>query len=248
MVSACDVCQRWIGADHRALYAGWGQRRSAASRHLRDGFLGVAAVTLVYTCNEGSAQSQLELSTPSQNVARPVLQELAQALTYPAPGGGLLRVPVGGGAPAPLIGLESGQLVAWDAAAGQWVAQRIIGVQQSQLGYAPVTGGPPSNLLTLLPAGHPPGSYLFSFTTVVRTVGVGAGSLTATFNFASPNFGAQSVALGLSLNALGTSSATGIARVFASSGAAPLTLQFSVVGVTVSGLVDLYGAAMAVGL
>lgn len=41
-------------------------------------------MTLVYTSNDGAAQSRLELSTPSQNVARPVLQDLAAILPLPA--------------------------------------------------------------------------------------------------------------------------------------------------------------------
>jgi hypothetical protein len=43
-------------------------------------------------------------------------------IAYPAPGGGLLRVPVGGGSAAQIVGLATGQLFFWDAAAGQWVA------------------------------------------------------------------------------------------------------------------------------
>lgn len=37
-------------------------------------------MTLVFTSNEGPAQSQIELSTPSQNVVRPRLQEIAEIL------------------------------------------------------------------------------------------------------------------------------------------------------------------------
>lgn len=55
-------------------------------------------MTLVYTSKDGAAQSQLELSTPSQNVARPVLQELAAILPLPP----AVRA-VGWNAAAPLV-------------------------------------------------------------------------------------------------------------------------------------------------
>lgn len=45
----------------------------------------------------------------------------ATDIVYPAPGGGLLRVPVGGGPATQLVGSLNGQLVFWDASAGQWV-------------------------------------------------------------------------------------------------------------------------------
>jgi len=48
------------------------------------------------------------------------LDALKAAGVYPAPGGGVLRVPVGGGAAAPLAGTSNGQLFFWDQTAGRW--------------------------------------------------------------------------------------------------------------------------------
>lgn len=42
-------------------------------------------------------------------------------VVYPAPGGGLLRVPVGGGVAAPINGSANGQLWYYDQSAGLWV-------------------------------------------------------------------------------------------------------------------------------
>lgn len=42
-------------------------------------------------------------------------------ISYPAPGGGLLRVPVGGGVATPLQGTLNGQLVQWDNTNGLWL-------------------------------------------------------------------------------------------------------------------------------
>jgi hypothetical protein len=150
-------------------------------------------MTLVYTSNEGSPDSQLELSTPSSNVARPVLQDAADILTYPAPGGGLLRVPVGGGAPVPLNGSgANGQLVSWDNSAGQWVLTDVPPsfaspvwsstlnkwLMSSRILVAALNNSLAGVVnLELLPAGHIPGFYQASAFVIVKTVATG-GTLT----------------------------------------------------------------------
>lgn len=227
-------------------------------------------MTLVYTSNDGAAQSQLELSTPSQNVARPVLQELASALTYPAPGGGLLRVPVGGGAPAPLLGSASGQLAFWDAVAGQWVVSDtpaagnvpvwsaalnkwvmtpLLAPVQTQIGYA----GGNSNVLTLQPGGHAPGLYAVSFVGVIRTAAA-SGTTACRVTWSSPTFGAELKNLqNLSSTIVGSNwlintGTTAGARTLGiqSDGVDPITAFFSG-ALTGTPLIDLYACAQRVG-
>ena len=146
-------------------------------------------MTLVYTSREGSADSQLELSTPSQNVARPVLQDAATIITYPAPGGGLLRVPVGGGVPESLIGsAASGQLVTWDNSVGQWVLTDVppsfaspvwSSSQNKWLMSRRIMVTALNNSLSgvvnveLLPAGHIPGFYQASGFVMLKTIATG---------------------------------------------------------------------------
>jgi hypothetical protein len=170
-------------------------------------------MTLVYTSNEGSPDSQLELSTPSSNVARPVLQDAADILTYPAPGGGLLRVPVGGGAPAPLNGsASSGQLVSWDNAAGQWVLTDVPPAFASPVWSSTLNKWLMSRRilvtalnnslsgvvnLELLPAGHIPGFYQASGFVIVKTVATG-GTLQRTFLTTGPGGVAVSTPAGQS--------------------------------------------------
>lgn len=143
-------------------------------------------MTLVYTSTEGSEQSQLELSTPSANVARAVLLDSASMLEYPAPGGGLLRVPVGGGAPAPLNGsAASGQLLSWDNSVGQWMLTDVPPSFASPVWSSTLNKWLMSRRvmvtalnnsmsaivnLELLPAGHIPGFYQASGFVMVKTI------------------------------------------------------------------------------
>jgi hypothetical protein len=226
-------------------------------------------MTLVYTSNDGSADSQLELSTPSSNVARPVLQDAADILTYPAPGGGLLRVPVGGGAPAPLNGsAASGQLVTWDNSAGQWVltdvppsfaspvwsstlnkwlmSRRVMATAFNNSLSAVVN-------LELLPAGHIPGFYQASAFVMVKTVAT-SGLLNRSFLTNGPGgVAGQTLAVQSgTINVLGwlaaNSSSTGQGwfppASFVSDGSAAIIARFTPSGV-VGGppLVDIYGTA-----
>jgi hypothetical protein len=221
-------------------------------------------MTLVYTSKDGSAQSQLELSTPSQNVARPVLQDVADILTYPAPGGGLLRVPVGGGAAAPLLGTARGQIVFWDDIAGQWVVsetpvngavpvwstalnkwvlQAASGVQSS-IGWnlsAPIT-------FVLIPAGHTPGQYSVGFDLIARTAATTA-SVARTYAYSAPTFGPTSAvgaAIGINgqLGHVATTSWTLLS--FRSDGASQISLTLTPSVVTGAPVLDAYAYAQLV--
>ena len=221
-------------------------------------------MTLVYTSNEGSAQTQLELSTPSQNVARPVLQDASTIITYPAPGGGLLRVPVGGGAPAPLLGTARGQLVFWDQIAGQWVVsetpvnsavpvwstalnkwvlQAASGVQ-SLIGWdlsAPIT-------FVLIPAGHTPGQYAVGFDLIARTAATTA-SVARTYAYSAPTFGPTSaIGAPIGINGqLGHVATTSFAmQTFRSDGASQITLTLTPSLVTGAPVLDAYAYAQLV--
>jgi hypothetical protein len=80
-------------------------------------------------------------------------------IIYPAPGGGLLRVPVGGGPASQVLGSANGQLVFWDAGAAQWVVSAgtaldgqspIFNVVANTWNYAPAN----------IPAGTVPGAVI----------------------------------------------------------------------------------------
>lgn len=218
-------------------------------------------MTLVYTSKDGAAQSQLELSTPSQNVARPVLQDIADILTYPAPGGGLLRVPVGGGAPAPLLGTARGQLVFWDEIAGQWVVsetpvnsavpvwstalnkwvlQAASGVQ-SLIGWdlsAPIT-------FVLIPPNHPAGQYVVGLDLIARTAATTA-SIARTYAYSAPTFGptsATGAAIGIN-GQLGHVATTSLSQLsFRSDGASQISLTLTPSAVTGAPVFDAYAYA-----
>jgi hypothetical protein len=202
-------------------------------------------MTLVYTSNDGAAQTQLELSTPSQNVARPTLQDIATILTYPAPGGGLLRVPVAGGAPAPLNGTATGQIVSWDAIAGQWVVTDRPTLVRS------IGNTLAADLdLVLLAAGHTPGYYLLASYMVTRVVAT-AGTLNRLFACNAPGGVPGTTAISTSgpqPTTLGWSVATGSqwypgAQVI-SDGSAPIIARYTRVGITGAPVVDFYGQAI----
>lgn len=61
-----------------------------------------------------NAQGQLPVGAQAQLVD-------GSDINYPAPGGGLLRVPPGGGPAAQMLGTLAGQLTYYDAAAGLWL-------------------------------------------------------------------------------------------------------------------------------
>lgn len=71
----------------------------------------------LYAENIGAQRAESQLIDPSDVV-------------YPAPGGGTLRVPVGGGAAAPINGTGNGQLWFYDAAAGLWLPSSSPGDNQ----------------------------------------------------------------------------------------------------------------------
>lgn len=228
-------------------------------------------MTLVFTSTEGSPGSHVELSTPSQNVARTVLVEASTiAASYPAPGGGLLRVPVGGGAPAPFNGsAASGQLISWDNSAGQWVLTDVppsfaspvwSSAQNKWLMSRRVMVTALNNSLSatvdlvLLPAGHIPGFYQAAGFVIVKTVAA-SGSLFRTFLTTGPGGvagqtgSAGSANLTGPLGWLGQSAATSGQQWwpganFVSDGSAPIIARFAPVGVAGGPpLVDLYGTA-----
>lgn len=62
------------------------------------------------------------MNDAGQLPARSTAREIDPSdVVYPAPGGGTLRVPVGGGAAAPVNGTLNGQLWQYDATAGLWL-------------------------------------------------------------------------------------------------------------------------------
>lgn len=72
--------------------------------------------------NAGAVGQQAMALQPGQNVQgqQAVLLDPSD-LVYPAPGGGLLRVAVGGGPAAPVNGTGNGNLIYYDASAGLWL-------------------------------------------------------------------------------------------------------------------------------
>lgn len=230
-------------------------------------------MTLVYTSREGSADSQLELSTPSQNVARPVLQDAATIITYPAPGGGLLRVPVGGGVPESLIGsAASGQLVTWDNSVGQWVLTDVppsfaspvwSSSQNKWLMSRRIMVTALNNSLSaivnleLLPAGHIPGFYQASGFVIVKTVAT-SGTIRRIFLTTGPGgvAGQTPIALSTNVSTLGWLAPSTFSNdqrdaaqwfppaTFVSDGSAPIIARFTPVSI-VGGppLVDIYATA-----
>lgn len=68
---------------------------------------------------EGQQSAALTPSTGPEGLSAEFVE--GTDVVYPAPGGGLLRVPVGGGAPAELLGDADGQIAYWSAAGQQWV-------------------------------------------------------------------------------------------------------------------------------
>ena len=77
---------------------------------------------LFWSAPGNPANTDTSLLNTNQPPVRARAVELTPGdIVYPAPGGGLLRVPVGGGAAAQFSGNANGQLTWWDASAGQWV-------------------------------------------------------------------------------------------------------------------------------
>lgn len=116
----------------------------------------------------------------------------------------------------------------------------------SQIGW---DANSPSNLLTLLPAGHEPGMYEVSFVLVVRT-GSGGTTSTAVATWASPTFGAESKTLSasLTLSSTGTTFSNGNTQTamhravpIVSAGTAAITLQLNSSGA--AGVIDIYATA-----
>lgn len=77
---------------------------------------------LVITTPQGPEGTRLALDNAGQPPYNVDVRYLDGGdIEYPPPGGGLLRVPVGGGAAAQMFGTLDGQLVYWDVSAGEWV-------------------------------------------------------------------------------------------------------------------------------
>lgn len=92
-------------------------------------------------------------------------------------------------------------------------------------------------VLTLLPAGHPPGCYVLTTTQFVTTAGTG-GTLGYTIGWDQPVFGAATLSVGnANLNATGLASTT--QRAVESTGLAALTATFTPASVTGSPLVHI---------
>lgn len=233
-------------------------------------------MALYWTTTSGPAGQEVSLISPQQQPIRQRAAALDPAdLVYPAPGGGLLRVPVGGGAAAPMQGAIAGQLILWDAVAGQWrptaagptasgqapvwnaATQDYVfagnGVQ-SQIGWAPVSGGV-SNLLTLAPAGHPAGMYRIEYVTIVRTTATGVQLSASLTQWTSPGQGLEARVIMLNANwgaagtPFGTVAAIGGTRCqnIMSTGATSIEMQWSAGTITVGAPVaDIYACARLV--
>lgn len=99
----------------------------------------------------------------------------------------------------------------------------------------------PSNVLTLLPAGHTPGIYNVTSPCVVNTAS-GGGTLTAVFSYNAPTFGATSISnTSIQTNALGGSLVS--CRALVSDGSAPITAQMTPVGISGTPSIDVYATA-----
>lgn len=77
---------------------------------------------LFWSATSGPAGQQIAVLNPgnAQTPQRAILIDPSDVV-YPAPGGGLLRVPVGGGAASQMRGTLDGQLTYWDNSAGLWL-------------------------------------------------------------------------------------------------------------------------------
>lgn len=77
---------------------------------------------LYWTATSGPVGQEVSLINPGLPPVRQRASLLDPSdIIYPAPGGGMLRVPVGGGTAAPVNGSSNGQLWSYDANAGLWV-------------------------------------------------------------------------------------------------------------------------------
>lgn len=76
---------------------------------------------LFWSPNSGPSGQQSQALLPGQNLqGQTAIAVDPSDITYPAPGGGLLRVPVGGGIATPINGTLNGQLWQYDNTAGLW--------------------------------------------------------------------------------------------------------------------------------
>jgi hypothetical protein len=178
---------------------------------------------LVYTTTTGGDPNVVELSTPNQNVERALLQRLTTdivANTSGLPGSSLS---------AALLSIV-----------GNAVPRAPI---VTAFGY---TAG--ANLvLELLPTGHGLGLYIVTYSAVVRTAAA-TGSLTRSYQFNAPGFGAASASVGgaAQLTTLGpVGLQTAVALI--SDGTAPLNMTLNPAAVTGAPIVDIYAAALLLG-
>lgn len=134
----------------------------------------------------------------------------------------------------------AGQLVALMTPTGS-LQTRVIGQfeqapnTQFQIGWLPAGGS--SNLFTLLPAGHSPGTYNVAASLSKRT-GATAGNWTRNLTIPAPSFPALVIVDTGTLTGT-TYQVVGI-RQFVTDGTAAITAQWTAAGVTGAPVVDLY--------
>ena len=224
------------------------------------------APKLFWSAPASPVDTQVGLQSPE--LATPVRGQAALIdpgdVVYPAPGGGLLRVPVGGGPPAQLIGSASGQLAFWDASAGQWVltdapadtAQPVWSVAQNKWIMTPrpaavrviaYTAAAPL-VMQVQPAGHTPGNYLLTLLVVVRTAAV-TGTLSRSYQFSTPTFGAANIAGfgAASITALGAVAASFTTLSAYSDGVNAVTTTLTPAAVTGAPVMDVTAQAQLIG-
>lgn len=113
----------------------------------------------------------------------------------------------------------------------------------SQIGWAPTTGTPSSNVLTLLAAGHAPGLYNISLIPIITTAGTA--TVTPTLTWTTQTSGAQSKTVGtFTCATLGTSIRSPAS--IQSDGSAAITLQFATGAVVGNPVLNVYGSAIPV--
>ncbi len=99
-------------------------------------------------------------------------------------------------------------------------------------------------VLTVLPAGHGPGTYELIMAVIVR-VAAGAGNITRSFGYSAPTFGATSIAQfgSTNINTTGHTPASFNVLGAESDGTAAITLTLVPAGVTGSPVLDVYATA-----
>lgn len=179
---------------------------------------------LVYTTTEGGNPNIVELSTPSQNVQRPLVQDLTTDIVRNVSG---------------LPGASLSQALL-DIVAATVPRATVI----REFGYA--AGAP--LVQEMLPAGHPLAMYLICNWCLVRVAGGGTSALARSQQLSVPVLGAYNLTgfANLSLT-IAPSNSVFNALVLVSDGALPLQTTWTPITVSGAPVVDVYAAAIKLG-